>query len=149
MLKEYYNLNVDSNLGYIWDKIFKSGVSKFFKGCLPQYLLSPLLNTLSHLKNKVFPRQVFNHKVHCYATFSGKKKNSWNFLKNLAVSIFYSKKLYFHVKYQKNFMSRFRVKLITDLLTYWERQFHRTLSTWRRRSNKKSIFNVFSEDAEN
>ena len=23
---------------YIWDKVFKSGLSKFFKGCLPQNL---------------------------------------------------------------------------------------------------------------
>ena len=29
-----------------WDKVFKSGLSKFFKGCLPQNFLSPLLNTL-------------------------------------------------------------------------------------------------------
>ena len=56
----------------IWDKVFRSGLSKFFgrqplkifkdmvclsgpypskffKGCLPQNLLSPFLNTLSHL----------------------------------------------------------------------------------------------------
>ena len=55
----------------IWDKVFKSGPykicgkqplkylkgygmlkqtnSKFFKGCLRQILLGPLLNTLSHL----------------------------------------------------------------------------------------------------
>ena len=31
------------------DKVFKSGITKFFKGCLPQNLLSPLLNTLSHI----------------------------------------------------------------------------------------------------
>ena len=30
-------------------KVFKSGQSKFFKGCFPQNLLGPLLNTLSHL----------------------------------------------------------------------------------------------------
>ena len=35
------------NLNHRWDKVFKSGLSKFFKGCLPQNLLSPLLNTLS------------------------------------------------------------------------------------------------------
>ena len=29
------------------DKVLKSRLSKFFKGCLPQNLLSPLLNTLS------------------------------------------------------------------------------------------------------
>ena len=34
---------------YIWDKVFKSGLSKFFKDCLPQNLHSPLLNNLSHL----------------------------------------------------------------------------------------------------
>ena len=48
----------------IWDKIFKSGPSKicgrqplkpfqngmvFFKGCLPQILLCPFLNTFSHM----------------------------------------------------------------------------------------------------
>ena len=49
---------------HMWDKVFKSGLSKFcgrpylclsgqyplkfFEGCLPQNLLSPLLNTLSH-----------------------------------------------------------------------------------------------------
>ena len=30
-----------------WDKVFKSGLSKFFKDCLPQNLPSPLLNTFS------------------------------------------------------------------------------------------------------
>ena len=37
---------------FIWDKVFKSGLSKFFKSCLPQNLLSPLLNALSHLVGK-------------------------------------------------------------------------------------------------
>ena len=42
----------------IWDKVFKNGPSKtclkqtipfkFFKGCPPQVLLGPFLNTLSH-----------------------------------------------------------------------------------------------------
>ena len=33
-------------------KVFKSGLSKFLKlkGCLPQYLRSPLLNTLPKIK---------------------------------------------------------------------------------------------------
>ena len=40
------------------DKVFKNGLSKFFKDCLPQNVLSPLMNTLSHIllneiKNKV------------------------------------------------------------------------------------------------
>ena len=34
----------------MWDKVLNSGLSKFFKGCLPQDLLGPLLNTLSHKK---------------------------------------------------------------------------------------------------
>ena len=54
-------------LKYIWDKVFKSGLSKFrgkknslikrtiflqfFKGCLPQILLGPFLNALSYLTN--------------------------------------------------------------------------------------------------
>ena len=33
----------------ILNKVFKSGLSKFFKGCLPQDLLSLLLNTLPHI----------------------------------------------------------------------------------------------------
>ena len=32
-----------------WDKVCKSGLSKFFKGCLPQNLFSLLLNTLSQI----------------------------------------------------------------------------------------------------
>ena len=31
----------------IWDKVFKIGLSKFFKSCLPQILLGAFLNTLS------------------------------------------------------------------------------------------------------
>ena len=31
------------------NKLFKSGLSKFFKGCLSQYLLSPLLDILAQL----------------------------------------------------------------------------------------------------
>ena len=34
---------------YIWDTVFKSGLSKFFKGCLPQNLLRLFLNSLFHL----------------------------------------------------------------------------------------------------
>ena len=37
---------------HIWDKVFKSSRPyrlKFFKGCLPQNLLRPLLNTLSNI----------------------------------------------------------------------------------------------------
>ena len=36
---------------YKWDKVVKSGLSKFFKGSLPQNLLSPLLNTLSQMSD--------------------------------------------------------------------------------------------------
>ena len=32
-----------------WEKVFKSGLSKFSKGCLPQNLLHLLLNNLSHI----------------------------------------------------------------------------------------------------
>ena len=60
--------NTKFNCKKKWDKVFKSGLSKFcgrqplknfkgcrpysfkfFKGCLPQNLLSPLLNTLSQM----------------------------------------------------------------------------------------------------
>ena len=37
---------------HMWDKVFTSGLSKFSKGCLPHNLLSPLLNTLSHMFNR-------------------------------------------------------------------------------------------------
>ena len=33
-----------------WVKIFKNGSSKIFKGCLPQILLGPFLNTLAHMQ---------------------------------------------------------------------------------------------------
>ena len=65
---------------YIWDKVFKSELSKFcgrqslknlkgygllkqtislqfFKGCRPQNFLSPFLNTLSHLSLKGIARE--------------------------------------------------------------------------------------------
>ena len=77
--------NNHSRRGVIWDKVFKDGPSKrcgrqplkkwkgygllsrpycvkFFKGCLPQLLLGPFLNTLSHLftslRNSGFKRLV-------------------------------------------------------------------------------------------
>ena len=34
---------------FIWDKVFKSGLNKFVKDCLLQNLLSPLLNSFSHI----------------------------------------------------------------------------------------------------
>ena len=33
----------------VWDKVFKNGPSKNLKGRLPQILVGPFLNTLSHL----------------------------------------------------------------------------------------------------
>ena len=33
--------------------VFKSGLSKFFEGCLPQNLLSPFLNTFSQFYDMV------------------------------------------------------------------------------------------------
>ena len=60
----YFQITVNNNHYDIRDKVFMSGLSKFcgrqtltrdmvclkfFKGCLPQNLLSPLLNTLSHI----------------------------------------------------------------------------------------------------
>ena len=34
---------------HIWDKVFKDGPFKIFKGCLPQISLGPNLNALSHI----------------------------------------------------------------------------------------------------
>ena len=39
--------------GFIWDKVFKSGLSKFCGRQPLKSLLSPLLNTLSHLFQKI------------------------------------------------------------------------------------------------
>ena len=60
----------------IWDKVFKTGPSKinlsrplpfnFFKGCLPQVLLGPLLNTFSHIKVKTEVVVVLKQRMHCY-----------------------------------------------------------------------------------
>ena len=47
MGKSMSNIKVYSQ--NIWDKVFKSGLSKFFKVCLPQ-IFSLLLNTLSHIR---------------------------------------------------------------------------------------------------
>ena len=70
-----------NNQGFIWDKVFKNGPSKIcerqplknlpkqtyhfklFKGCLPQVLLSPFLNILSHTFKK--------------STFAGRWRKKW------------------------------------------------------------------------
>ena len=36
-----------------WDKVFKNGPSKFFKGCLSQILFGPFSYTLSHIKGGI------------------------------------------------------------------------------------------------
>ena len=53
-----------------WDKVFKSGLSKFFKGCFPQNLLSPHLNTLyqmSFANEKVNIQKILtpNTRIYC------------------------------------------------------------------------------------
>ena len=49
----------------IWDKVFKNGPSKIFKGCLPQILLGPFLNNLSYMKTgkKSYTEHHKHHKV--------------------------------------------------------------------------------------
>ena len=37
-----------------WYNVFKCGLSKFFKDCLSQNLISPLLNTLYHINPRLF-----------------------------------------------------------------------------------------------
>ena len=37
-----------------WNKVFKIGSNKIFKGCLPQILLGPFLNTFSQILNEEF-----------------------------------------------------------------------------------------------
>ena len=51
-------MKASSVMIHIWDKVFKSRLSKFFKGCLPQNLLSSLLNTSSHLEPFQKPRSL-------------------------------------------------------------------------------------------
>ena len=54
-----------------WDKVFKSGLSKFFKARLPQNLLSPLLNTLSQIQaNSIIKTDISDH----YPIFTNLKK---------------------------------------------------------------------------
>ena len=48
-LVETIELFGSETLHGIYEKVFKNGPSKIFKGCLPQILLSPLLNTLSNI----------------------------------------------------------------------------------------------------
>ena len=43
-----YHFSVNYSHPMIWVKVFKSGPSKI-KGCLPQVLRGPFLNTLTHL----------------------------------------------------------------------------------------------------
>ena len=38
----------------IWDTVFKKEPSKIFEGCVPQILLGPFLNTLSHIMKSNF-----------------------------------------------------------------------------------------------
>ena len=51
----------------IWDKVFKSELSKFFKGYLPQNLLSPFLNTLFHMqcfeKINICSENIYNENI--------------------------------------------------------------------------------------
>ena len=61
-LKDFFSRYLTNLNSYKWDKVFKSGPGKicgrqplknlkgykFFKGCLPQILLGPLLNTWTH-----------------------------------------------------------------------------------------------------
>ena len=50
-----------NKLGWcIWYKVFKNGLSKFFKGCLALNLFSPLLNTLPHNAFCVIWRSLWN-----------------------------------------------------------------------------------------
>ena len=37
------------NCPWLWDKVFQNGPSKFFKARLPQILIVPFWNTLSHM----------------------------------------------------------------------------------------------------
>ena len=53
----------------IWDQVFKSRLSKFFKGCHPQNILSPLIGLIwLHLLKQMFPegpKLIFS--AHCPA----------------------------------------------------------------------------------
>ena len=52
-VKQEYLTYITEKLKLIWDKVFKNGPSKFFKGYLPQIVLGPFLNTLFHLSRAV------------------------------------------------------------------------------------------------
>ena len=49
MTLNFNNFSCGAFIKYIWDKVFKSGLSKFCRRQSSKNLLSPLLNTLSNL----------------------------------------------------------------------------------------------------
>ena len=49
MTLNFNNFSCGASIKYIWDKVFKSGLSKFCRRQSSKNLLSPLLNTLSNL----------------------------------------------------------------------------------------------------
>ena len=71
-----YSVNVTKSrgnlgFGHIWDKAFKNGPSKSFKGCLPQILLGPFLKTVP------FTEKILNGKIRFLS--SVRKKERINF----------------------------------------------------------------------
>ena len=64
----------------IRDKLFKNGPSKIFKGCLPQILLGPFLNTLSHVCISQIVMAVISKLKHfAFNTWSGVVSNFVHF----------------------------------------------------------------------
>ena len=49
--EKIYFRNIPGVIRHIWDKVFKSGLSKFRGRQLLKNLLSPILNTLSHIRH--------------------------------------------------------------------------------------------------
>ena len=47
-----------------WDKVFKSGLSKLFKGCLPQNLLSPFFVSNISINNRNGHKNIQSFKRH-------------------------------------------------------------------------------------
>ena len=58
------------------NKVFENGPSKFFKGCLPENLLSPLLNTLSQI-SLVLIKSTCDFKISALQNCQKLESNCW------------------------------------------------------------------------
>ena len=109
-----------------WDKVCKSGLSKFFKGCLPQNLFSLLLNTLSQIFHSVtstrtiqFGKTIQFNIQFTWTLWSSKKTTEMEYGQIKALEIHKSKgqKKNFHLSGWEHFSSLASAN--TEVLFFW------------------------------